>query len=502
MAESVVGYMRALARGLPGQGIPRRTIVVTIHQPSAEIFALFDKLVILARGRVAFFGKAADALGYFDSLAQPGGGAIDGLTVCPKDTNPADHFMRLISTLVDDKAASTLAAAATDSEDGGSGNSVAIVPAAGSLAAALARVDFICNAWIKHVVEQHASDDQAGGAVGSPTSSSPSSPSSSFSAGSYDASFCKQFTTLLRREALIRRRSRMMFKAVAARTLFIGVLFGLIYLQMARDGSLAMRFAVSGAFMMMMMNTAFTYGFGLVQEMPLLLRSALREHRNHMYGLVPYILARWISDLPVDAIMVLVFSGLTFGLMGLRNFGVLYVINLLVAFTSASVAYMSVFIGGGNGAIAFLIFLALAFLWMMVCGFMLPPNLIPPGFAWVEYTSFFRYAFEAYLVNHWDGIEPFSCTPSPTAAAAGAGATAAAATTTTTAILAAGNQTPAETGGKPCDYRTGTEVITALGMDPSMFSFDLILLFSLGIICRCIAIAALLFHTRCSKTRG
>ena len=121
MAESVVGYMRALARGLPGQGIPRRTIVVTIHQPSAEIFALFDKLVILARGRVAFFGKAADALGYFDSLAQPGGGAIDGLTVCPKDTNPADHFMRLISTLVDDKAASTLAAAATDSEDGGSG---------------------------------------------------------------------------------------------------------------------------------------------------------------------------------------------------------------------------------------------------------------------------------------------------------------------------------------------------------------------------------------------
>ena len=34
-----------------------RAIVVTIHQPRSEIFHAFDKILLLCKGQVAFFGS-------------------------------------------------------------------------------------------------------------------------------------------------------------------------------------------------------------------------------------------------------------------------------------------------------------------------------------------------------------------------------------------------------------------------------------------------------------
>jgi ABC-type multidrug transport system ATPase subunit len=58
MAQSVVESLRSLARG-------GRTIICTIHQPSSEIFEMFDSLCLLAEGRVAFFGPLIEALKFF-----------------------------------------------------------------------------------------------------------------------------------------------------------------------------------------------------------------------------------------------------------------------------------------------------------------------------------------------------------------------------------------------------------------------------------------------------
>ena len=45
-----------------------RTVVTTIHQPSSRLFHSFDKLLLLAEGSAVFFGKAAEAMGYFNSI--------------------------------------------------------------------------------------------------------------------------------------------------------------------------------------------------------------------------------------------------------------------------------------------------------------------------------------------------------------------------------------------------------------------------------------------------
>jgi ABC-type multidrug transport system ATPase subunit len=58
MAMSVVECMKKLSQ----QG---KTIVCTIHQPSSEIFEKFNRLCLLAEGRLAYIGNLTDAPKFF-----------------------------------------------------------------------------------------------------------------------------------------------------------------------------------------------------------------------------------------------------------------------------------------------------------------------------------------------------------------------------------------------------------------------------------------------------
>lgn len=62
-----------------------RTIVCTIHQPRADIFKLFDKLLLLKDGTTMYFGGANNSLDYF---------AEQGVQV-DKSVNPADFVVDL-----------------------------------------------------------------------------------------------------------------------------------------------------------------------------------------------------------------------------------------------------------------------------------------------------------------------------------------------------------------------------------------------------------------------
>lgn len=63
----------------------KRTVVFTIHQPRSNIVALFDELVLLARGRVVYSGAYAKCQSYFAGLGYP----------CPPGFNIADYLVDL-----------------------------------------------------------------------------------------------------------------------------------------------------------------------------------------------------------------------------------------------------------------------------------------------------------------------------------------------------------------------------------------------------------------------
>ncbi|XP_019171627.1 PREDICTED: ABC transporter G family member 11-like [Ipomoea nil] len=76
----VMGKIARLAR----EG---RTVVASIHQPSAEVFSLFTNLCLLSSGSVVYFGPASAAIEFFESCGFP----------CPTLHNPSDHFLKTIN---------------------------------------------------------------------------------------------------------------------------------------------------------------------------------------------------------------------------------------------------------------------------------------------------------------------------------------------------------------------------------------------------------------------
>lgn len=84
-AYNIVRFLRKLAD--VGQAI-----LVTIHQPSAQLFAQFDSLLLLARGgKTVYFGDIGDNAStlkeYFARYDAP----------CPPDVNPAEHMIDVVS---------------------------------------------------------------------------------------------------------------------------------------------------------------------------------------------------------------------------------------------------------------------------------------------------------------------------------------------------------------------------------------------------------------------
>ncbi|KAK9924211.1 hypothetical protein M0R45_032593 [Rubus argutus] len=65
----------------------RRTIVASIHQPSSQVFELFDNLCLLSSGRTVYFGPTSEANKFFAASGFP----------CPTLLYPSDHFLKTIN---------------------------------------------------------------------------------------------------------------------------------------------------------------------------------------------------------------------------------------------------------------------------------------------------------------------------------------------------------------------------------------------------------------------
>lgn len=72
----------AMLGGLARRG---RTVAASVHQPSSRVFQLFDNVLLLSEGSCLYFGRAKDAVGYFESIGY-----------APKFlVNPADFMLDL-----------------------------------------------------------------------------------------------------------------------------------------------------------------------------------------------------------------------------------------------------------------------------------------------------------------------------------------------------------------------------------------------------------------------
>lgn len=82
-AQKLVETLQELA------AIRNTAILCTIHQPSSALFAMFDQVLLLAEGRMAFFGDPDDAIEFFGEHGYK----------CPANYNPAEYLVSFVLLL-------------------------------------------------------------------------------------------------------------------------------------------------------------------------------------------------------------------------------------------------------------------------------------------------------------------------------------------------------------------------------------------------------------------
>ncbi|KAL9966625.1 hypothetical protein ACROYT_G024728 [Oculina patagonica] len=354
MAQSLIAALQQLAE----QG---RTIICTIHQPSSEVYAMFDSILLLAEGRTAYMGTRADPIQYFDGLGYP----------CPINFNPADHFV----------------------------HTLAIVP--GDEENCRKRVQDICDVYSANEAE-----------VTEPETAErrDSFKDDVYTRSPYKVSWCKQFRSVFWRSWLTFNRDVVIFRIRLYQSIFIGLIAGIIYFQ--TDINQAGITNVSGAVFFLLTSVTFNNIASVIFTFPVELSVFLREHHNGMYRTDVYFLSKTFAEAPLFLFNPLILVAIAYWMIGLRDqvlrfffaYGILALVSMVAVSYGYIVSTMSPTVAAASAISAPLILPLL-----LLGGFYVKNTTIPDWLSWLQYLSWFNYGFEALIVNQWDGYGNITC---------------------------------------------------------------------------------------------
>lgn len=87
---------------LSGQTVKGKIVVVNIHQPSSDVFKMFDKIIVLDKeGYPVYFGSPLEAISYFNDFYQKVAINADSCNIC-ENVNPETIFKVLEEKKIDE----------------------------------------------------------------------------------------------------------------------------------------------------------------------------------------------------------------------------------------------------------------------------------------------------------------------------------------------------------------------------------------------------------------
>lgn len=334
-----------------------RTVLCTIHQPSAEIFSLFDSLLLLKRGgETVFFGdlgiECKHLVEYFE--------AIDGIASLPNGYNPATWMLECIGAGVDTTS--------------------------------IVDIDFVDH--FGKSAQKTALDDQLSReGVGF---CSPGSAEISFGR-KRAASSMTQMTMLMRRFFDLYWRTPSYNLSRFAIAICLGLVFGVLYVDVEYETYQGVNAGVGVLFIACLFNGMIP--FRSVRPIASLQRAAYyRERASQTYSTFWYFVADSVVEIPYAVMSSLMFTVIFFPLLGFSGFatGVLYWINnTLLILTQVYYGQFFVYVfpslevADSIGVLSISIFL-------MFMGFNPPANAIPAGYKWLYHISPQKYTIGVF----------------------------------------------------------------------------------------------------------
>uniref|UniRef100_A0A7S1MF97 ABC transporter domain-containing protein n=2 Tax=Neobodo designis TaxID=312471 RepID=A0A7S1MF97_NEODS len=400
----------------------QRTVICTIHSPSSELYDVFDDVLLLADGHVVYHGATSDAPKYFAAVGHP----------VPPRVNPSEHFMKVLQLPAEQIA--ELAAAwrkYTDSAEGrGENLSQHRAPAPADVRLADPEFDRLLN----HQV------------VG---------------AGTELALLTgRAWRTTMRDPAGVFGR--------LVQTLFFAVLLALFYANLdTTDNGVNDR---AGVLFMQVMNLTFMNVMSALAVFPPERAVFLQEQSSSMYSAGLYYVAKVIAELPLNLAYPTLYVIITYFSWDLAP-------GATAFFNHYAIALAVSYCGNAFGLWAAAMFPSTEIAMTLTPLFLMPMMLVgglfanterlEPGWVWLNYISFPRYAYKAFFVNeftHMDNLCP------------------------------AGN----------CRYTSGDEVIKVFGFDKDVVDtvwFNIVMLLVMMLVLRVLGALGLALQGRKTRSR-
>jgi len=379
-AHTLVTALKQLA----ADGTP---VLCTVHQPSSEIFEMFDNVILLHDGEVVYNGPNDKISEYFDQRGFP----------CRKNFNPADHIMFLIQTEPAD-------------------------------AVQKLKEEWQSSDLQTALLTRIAKNRQAEGTARTP---------SFIHSGKAQASACAQFSELFAREMRGVVRNKGPLAARFGMTIFLSIMYGWLFAGSCSKGDKSggpctgSRQSVSfdaqacqtnfQAHLGSVLSLSIAAMMGAAQPTILTFPSErpvfLREYAAKQYGVIQYFVSKSIVELPVVFLTSVVMFLVTYWLMGFHgNFLYLCIYSWLLGITSSG---LSMIVGSGVASVEKAIQLAPLTLLpqMLFSGLFIPVDQIPDSLKWVRYACPLKYAInlmagaEFHYVKQQldDGCTPDQC---------------------------------------------------------------------------------------------
>ncbi|KAF3442785.1 hypothetical protein FNV43_RR16702 [Rhamnella rubrinervis] len=360
-----------------------KTVVTTIHQPSSRLFHKFDKLVLLGKGSLLYFGKASEALTYFSSIG-----------CCPLIAmNPAEFLLDLANGNTNDVSLPSeledrVQTGSSDADTRNGKPSPAVVH------------EYLVEAYESRVAETEKKKLMIPLPLDEELKTKVSSPKRDWGASWWD-----QYSILFRRGIKERKHDYFSWLRIT-QVLSTAIILGLLWWQsdsntpkgLQDQAGLLFFIAVFWGFF-----PVFTAIFTFPQERAML----SKERAANMYRLSAYFLARTTSDLPLDLVLPVLFLVVVYFMAGLKLSASPFFLTLLTVFLCIVAAQG---LGLAIGATLMDLKRATTLASVTVMTFMLAGgffvNKVPVFISWIRYMSFNYHTYKLLLKVQYKHIPP------------------------------------------------------------------------------------------------
>ncbi|KAF8456119.1 ABC-2 type transporter-domain-containing protein [Kalaharituber pfeilii] len=356
-AYNVISTVRDVAR----QGV---AVMVTIHQPAYELFSMFDKVLLLSQGRVAFHGTIPDAVNYFSRIGYP----------VPQGANAADHFISML----------TESASATDEKIKN-------------------RVSDILDAWSKEESKPPRSAPNSSSEQLETGNRGPSNSDIEIMPG-YALGFLEELFWLSRRGWTQAIRYKQELYAQFMGAIFVGLILSFTFFRLGDNQSDVI--GKAGLLFFIPVNVSFSALFPIISYLPLLNGILTRERSTGAYRVSTFYLSRYLIEIPLGLLSRLTMFVMVYWICGFRPeawaFFIYIGINFLTVIFSIS---MGLFVGSTskNLAVVQAVTPTLNVVFLLFGGFLLPLGSVPKWFVWLYWISYLRYVFAGLCIVEFKG---------------------------------------------------------------------------------------------------